>query len=270
MNKHFSIFTFLILFQQLTSAQNTSSFSCGPIPALCIPGHVFTPPQGSLTVGMTYVQFGQISRTHVDTAGYTDYTCSDSTTIIQGNVYQFIARTGQTYEECVTAWIDFSNDGDFDTTEIIFADSAIVYTHAGYVAIPVLGMINIPLRMRVASDYSIPPPINACQPVQYGNYMDFTIYFAGPDAITEYQKSDLMVFPNPVTGDASITIQNLPDGLTRCYMKIYDAKGNLVSNELIDDPKAISIRRNQLSHGMFFFQLTSDSGFQSVGKFLVE
>ena len=271
MKKHFTFFILLYLVQpMITSAQNTSSFSCGPIPALCSPGHVYTPQQASLWVGLHNVHFGQINRSTTDTAGYQDYTCTDSTTVIQGNIYQFIAVTGQTYEECVRAWIDFNNDGSFDTTEIVFNDSAIVYMHAAYVTIPVIGQINTPLRMRVASDYSIYPPVNACLPVQYGNYLDFTIYFDGPDEVVEHQPSALSVFPNPVNKDASITIENLPEGLTNVNLKIYDSKGTIISSEMFEDPKAIIIQPNQLSHGMFFYLVTSDSEFQSAGKFLVE
>src|SRR5436190_17252306 len=99
MKNHFAIFSFLILFQQSISAQSTSAFSCGPIPALCSPGHVN--PSTNFWIGIHYVQFAQINKTTSDTSGYQDYTCSDSTTLIQGNVYQFYAITDQTYEECI-------------------------------------------------------------------------------------------------------------------------------------------------------------------------
>jgi len=208
MKKNFTILVFLLLIHQITFAQSSSSFNCGPIPPLCSPGSVY--PHTNLWVGLRWVKFGEIDRTSTDTSGYQDYTCTDSTTLIQGNVYQFIAHTGQTYEECLRVWIDFSNDGAFDTTEIIFADSAIVYSHGGYVTIPALGQINTPLRMRVGSDYSIYPDVNACLPVQYGNYFDFTVYFNGPDEISEVKnKGSISVFPNPFTYETQINFESV-------------------------------------------------------------
>jgi len=194
--KKLLIFCLLFLFlNHNSSAQNIYS-SCGPIPPLCTPGHVNS--QGGLGIGISLIEFAQINRTFSDTAGYMDYSCSDSTDLIQGNTYQFSAHTGQTYEERIRMWLDFNNDGAYDTTEIIFSDSAIVYSHWGYVTISQPGILNTPLRLRVASECFIYPPVNACLPVQNGCYKDFTVYLDGPDAISEAaEENSLSVFPNP-------------------------------------------------------------------------
>jgi hypothetical protein len=267
--KHLLIFCFFLLFLKNNSSAQNSYSSCGPIAPLCTPGHVY-PVQGVWS-GITSFHFAQINRTFNDTVGYLDNSCSDSTDLVQGNTYQITIITGQTYEDYIRVWLDFNNDGAFDTTEMLFADSAIVYYHSGYITIPQTGILHTPLRLRVASDHPAFPPVNACLPVQIGQYKDFTVYMDGPDVISEtVEKNSFSVFPNPFTDKAKISfIKNLND-VKNYILKIYDITGSLVKNVEYKDPSSIIIYRDYLSAGLFYFCLYDDMKYLGSGKFAVE
>jgi hypothetical protein len=267
--KPLPIFCFLLLFLHNNStAQDISFSSCGPIPPLCTPGRINSQLTG---IGMYYIHFAEIDRAFPNSTAYFDYSCSDSTNLIQGNTYEFIAHTGQTYEECIRMWLDFNNDGAYDTTEIIFADSAMVFTHSGYVTIQQAGLLNTPLRLRVASDYSIYPPVNACLDVQWGNYRDFTVYLEGPDAISEtVARNSLSVFPNPFTDQAQIKFENDLKDIGNCTLKIYDVIGSFVKEETFINSGSMIINRDQLSAGLFYFCLYNEEKILGTGKFIIE
>jgi hypothetical protein len=267
--KKLLIFCQLFLFLNSSSSAQNNSSACGPIAPLCTPGHVY-PPQG-VWVGITWVQFAQINRTFNDTVGYMDNSCSDSTDLVQGNTYQITIITGQTYEDYIRVWLDFNNNGAFDTTEIIFADSAIVYYHSGYVTIPQTGVLHTPLRMRVASDHPFFPPVSACLPVQVGQYKDFTVYIDGHDAISESaEKNSLCVFPNPFSDKAVINAGNDLKLACNCTLRVYDVTGSLVKEEEITKPSTMMVNRDHLSPGLFYFCLYSENKMLGSGKFIVE
>lgn len=133
-------------FSQNAIQRNDQSLTmCGPIP-VCSPISIHT-----VGGGITFFSLGQISNSSQDntSGGYQNFTCSDSTYLNQGDSYQVQVTTGQTYVEVIRVWIDFSNDGNFDSTELVFGDSATVYSHNGYAAIPISGPLGVPLRLRV-------------------------------------------------------------------------------------------------------------------------
>src|SRR5678815_1215976 len=97
---------------------NEISSLCGPIPALCYPGHLMG--GGGMGIGIVDIQLNLINNPHNDTSGYQDYTCTDSTWLTPGVAYLLHVHTSQSYPESLTAWIDFSNDGAFDPSERVY------------------------------------------------------------------------------------------------------------------------------------------------------
>src|SRR6185503_2062219 len=100
-------------------------------------------------VGISFVSLNHISNNSLDgSAGYEDFTCSDTTSMLRGTSYAFQVNTGASYQENVKAWIDYNNDGDFaDAGEDVFT-SYTAFTHSGFINVPSTGVVwNTPLRL---------------------------------------------------------------------------------------------------------------------------
>ncbi|PCI94667.1 MAG: hypothetical protein COB15_13495 [Flavobacteriales bacterium] len=146
----------------------------GPISASCTPAST-TP--GTLGMGIFNFSFASISNnTSGGTDGYQDYTCTNSTTVTEGNSYNVNITTGTANNEDVRVWIDLNNDGQFNmTNEMVFVSDNIMQNHSGSIIIPGGAVLNTPLRMRVGSDYHTNNFTSACTDVTYGQYEDYSI-----------------------------------------------------------------------------------------------
>ena len=244
------------------SQPHSNTSLCGPIPAVCYPGT----QQGGM--GIVYVELNQISNSSAIPAILEDFTCTDSTWLTPGMSYIFQVTTGQTYEETVKAWIDFNNDGDFQGSEIIYQDSAILYNHIGAVYIPpVVPNSFIPLRMRVGSDYA-GGYFTGCTNMLYGQYEDYTIYFgAGVGIVENTNELSSVVAPNPFQTSARLVIDNVYYPVT---LKIFNTKGVLVSEQLIRSEKDYLIKRNELPAGLYYYLLSVSFGdIVTKGNFVI-
>ncbi len=243
--------------------------NCGPIPAVCYP----TTTTGGLGVGITFVGLNQISNPSGNPPMLEDFTCTDSTWLVPGVGYQFEVHTGFTYEETVIAWIDFSNDGSFDSSEIVYRDSALVFLHLGTVTVPTTVLNSFtPIRMRVGSEYSGNTPPDGCNNLTSGQYEDYTIYYGVGIGINETEKNtSVEIFPNPFHDQASINAQFIPQNAGHdAQLKIYNAMGALVRRQTITNQESQIINRNNLPDGLYFFELTTDNKQLSTGKFVIE
>jgi len=161
-------------------------------------------------MGITSVQFNDISKVSPDgVEGYTDFTCNNTTTVISGVSYPITVSTGTQYNENVSAWIDFNNDGILaDTTELVFVSLNQRPNHSGTVTIPNNAVVNTPIRMRVLSDYYANDSISVCRNPQYGQAEDYTVF----------------VLPNTLPPQANFNI----DVVNTCSGEVhfYDNSGN--------------------------------------------
>lgn len=92
--------------------------------------------------------------------------------------YSIKVTTGGNLEN-VRGWIDYNNNGTFESSELVISSNGTVadQTHTGIFTIPVSGTVfNTSLRMRIASDYfgaAVPQP---CSNPVYGQTEDFIVY----------------------------------------------------------------------------------------------
>ena len=146
----------------------------GPVTASCSP--ITT---GAGTVGMGIFNFTLNTINNSTALGgldsYQDYSCSQSTTLTEGNFYNINITTGITYNENVIVWIDFDNDGTFaPIAEKVFESSNILQNHSGSIIIPAGAILSTPLRVRVSSDYYA-NTVGPCTNSQYGQHEDYTV-----------------------------------------------------------------------------------------------
>jgi Zn-dependent metalloprotease len=146
----------------------------GPISASCAP--ISTNP-GTTGMGIFNFSFESINNTSngaID--GYQDYSCTNSTSVIEGNSYNVTITTGSNYNEDVRIWIDLNNDGQFNmSNELVYISDSQQANHTGSIFIPGASILNTPLRLRVASDYYVNTFTTPCTDVAYGQYEDYTV-----------------------------------------------------------------------------------------------
>lgn len=147
----------------------------GPLSPACSPVTV----NNCCNIGITNFQFNTINKTSGNgSEGYKDYTCSDATTITAGDAVAIQVTTALTAAENVKVFIDYDNDGAFNTgNELVFSSSNITGAHNGVVNTPTTATISTPLRMRVMDDAVNFAIANSCSNLQNGQAEDYTVTF---------------------------------------------------------------------------------------------
>ncbi|MFC5195749.1 M14 family zinc carboxypeptidase [Bizionia hallyeonensis] len=143
-------------------------------------------------------------------SGYSDFTTSaifsnlDIVTNATGNTISVTKHwTGSAFDEAVTVWIDFNQNGTFETAERIFRSNSSTIT-------PVSGTFDIPsnavlgnTRMRVLMKYYGGTGSNAndpCETFNYGEVEDYTI-----NIVDETTNSEP---PNAVCQNITVQLDN--------------------------------------------------------------
>ena len=141
--------------------------------AACYPQ---TTSSSSFGYGITNVAIASINHTTADgSEGYRDFSCTESTQLIEGQQYQLEVTTSIGNNENARAWIDYNNDGAFTSDELILTSDNTLQTHIATVTVPVTAVMNTPLRMRVGSDDAAQPEPDGCSDVLYGQYEDYAV-----------------------------------------------------------------------------------------------
>jgi Zn-dependent metalloprotease/PKD repeat protein len=148
----------------------------GPVPSTCTPATV----NYCCNQGITQVQLNTINWTSSNAAaGFSDFTCADSTLLIAGGTYPITINTDPNgiAPEYVAVYIDYNNDGAFSPAELAYNTPAgsPAYLHQGVINTPISATLNTRLRMRVLSDVSA--ITSACQSLQRGQAEDYMVYF---------------------------------------------------------------------------------------------
>ncbi|HSI91517.1 MAG TPA: GEVED domain-containing protein [Adhaeribacter sp.] len=158
----------------------TINGNSGPRTASCQP--VSTAPCCGL--GIYNVSLNTINHTTGGgTDGYKDYTCSQQTTLIQGNAYNLVVTNGTGTPENVRAWIDYNNDGVFNATTEVVMTSTSKLVHTASIMPPTNAVLNQPLRLRISSDWSSNPMPGPCSNVQYSQVEDYTVIIASSTSV---------------------------------------------------------------------------------------
>lgn len=166
----------------------TVDLSAGPSPASCSPSTL----GNCCGYGIFNVSFNTINKSSDGGEdGFQDYSCSDQTHVIAGNAYVLNITTGTNNPQDTRVWIDYNNDAIFDdaTERILTIDDD--YNPSGVIAIPTNSVQEVPLRMRVLSDFSgsLPDP---CTNAWYGQAEDYSVVIGVPP-IAQFSASDSML-----------------------------------------------------------------------------
>lgn len=174
-------------------------------------------------MGIYNVSFNTINNsTNPGFDGYQDYSSSQQTTVFSGNSYTLSVTSGTGYYENTRAWIDYNNNGSFETNELVLE----VFYHIGLcsqqVTIPSTTIRNIPLRMRVMSEYYYNATPEPCQNVQYGQTEDYAVIIH--DGVT-------VPFTSGIVTPGNSTVVNIKFSSHGLYNNTYIGNFNIISND---------------------------------------
>jgi hypothetical protein len=190
--------------------------------------------------------------------GYGDYR-SVSTTLEVGNEYTFSVTpgfSGSSYTEYFRVWIDYNNNGTFESNEKIADSNAGVNTTFNQTFTVPAGTPTGAVAMRVAMAYvgifSGNPPAE-CGENTYGETEDYCITIIDLSSVNETSTNTFDVYPNPASDLIRWTANEKINAV-----KIYNAQGQLVVNETTPTHGTIDV--SALESGIYIVHATNQSG----------
>jgi hypothetical protein len=119
-----------------------------------------------------------------DNIAYSDYSCSSGTVLEVGKSYDLtVSIRAATVQEVFEAYIDYNNNGVFDTNEKVHSGSTPVDTvniipFKTTITIPQTATLNTPLRMRIYGEgNTLTTNEKSCNAIMYiGDVEDYSVY----------------------------------------------------------------------------------------------
>tara|TARA_R110002012_G_scaffold242788_1_gene417173 strand:- start:5204 stop:7735 length:2532 start_codon:yes stop_codon:yes gene_type:complete len=238
---------------------------------------------GSITdefIGIVSINGTSHNTVSTTTSGYSDLTATsvfgdlDILTNATGNTISVTKHwTGGNYNEAVTIWIDFNQNGTFETAERIFRRSSNQTN-------PVSGTFDIPndavlgnTRMRVLMKYYSGAGSNAnnpCETFNYGEVEDYNLNITNSTLSTSsFDTNAIKVYPNPFNNSVNIKlIENNPVNID-----VFDISGRTISKQknIVPVSQIITLSNmDKLSAGTYFIQITDNTGDKTVVKRIIK
>ncbi|RPH31977.1 MAG: M6 family metalloprotease domain-containing protein [Bacteroidales bacterium] len=202
------------------------------------------------------VQFAGINRTSTSDGGYKDNT-SMVGTVTRGTTVPiyFSAGMSSAYSEYWAIWIDYNQNGTFDTNEkVVTTSSSSTATLSANIAIPTTALLGN-TRMRVSMKYSAAP--TACETFSYGEVEDYTVNItaASPSSGIESSITEnvevFTFFPNPVSERLTVQLKQVEGNAT---LKIFDIRGALLKKMIISEPSN-DVDVSELAKGTYLISI---------------
>lgn len=197
--------------------------------------------------------------------GYKDYSCEKNTTVDKGQNYAVEVRTGTLNPQDTKIYIDFNNNGIFESNELVFTKLN-SYNPNGIITIPTSNVTeNVFLRMRVQSD-ELGGTIDGCGNHLRGQTEDYGVKINGPISVEENNTVNFVVFPNPTEGMISIESQKSIESIV-----VYNLIGEqvIVLNKLNTNTLS-QIDVSELAKGIYIIELTTTSGLKASQKLIIK
>jgi len=242
-----------------------------PVTASCMPS-TFSYCCG---YGIYKVQMSTINKNSPDASeGYKDFSCTDQTTLTEGQSYAISIQTSPSNVQDTKVWIDFNNDGTFNQANELLLTSNNTINPAGSIGIPTgVAVLNTVLRMRVSSDNggSNPGPCTALIRGQAEDYGITILQFVGIQGTEDKGQGTVSVYPNPFSESATIEINPslINDAKGDITFKIYDVFGREVYRLPITGNRLLILRGN-LTSGIYIYEVVSEEGVIGKGKLVIE
>ncbi len=164
-----------------------------------------------------------------DNIAYSDYSCSSGTILEVGKSYDLtVSIRAATVQEVFEAYIDYNNNGVFDTNEKVHSGSTPVDTvniipFKTTITIPQTATLNTPLRMRIYGEgNTLITNEKSCNAVMYiGDVEDYTVYIKssciGAPSITSQPTTPIATCSG--SGTQTLTVTATGDNLIYQWRK---------------------------------------------------
>jgi bacillolysin len=192
-----------------------------------------------------YVSIGGISNTTGANGGYADFTSQSGNLPYGSNTILFSAGfSGSAYTEYWKIWIDFNQNGTFDSSELMVSGSSSSSgTLSGTFTVPT-SAISGPTRIRISMKYNSAQ--TACETFSYGEVEDYTVNIGGAALKSvvntktakvlgfEEPAFDFAMYPNPTRNVLNVKMGDSRTGTYRMlsYTGQEVNKGKLSNMEL--------------------------------------
>lgn len=211
------------------------------------------------------VQFAGINRTSGNDGGYKDMTSLQGTVALGStNTIYFSAGFGSSsYTEYWAAWIDFNQNGTFDTDEkVVSGSSSSSATLSATVTIPSTAKLGA-TRMRVSMKYNAAQ--TACETFSYGEVEDYTVNItaSGSSIATDVTFAEKLgnekieiysLYPNPASERIYVKLNGIEGEVTA---RIYDIRGSVVKFQVLTD-RETPIEIGDLAKGIYIISLDEE------------
>lgn len=178
---------------------------------------------------------------------------SPSTKLTIGKTHSlYISGWGGGQTSSTKAWIDFNNNGVFETGEMVFNTNG---QNDGWISdlqeftIPATAVTGTNLRMRIYTDFF--NDMSPCSNPNYGEIEDYTVWIMGTLGTGDFLQNQISIYPNPVKD--ILTFSEVIDNL-----KIADMTGKVVI-QISNSIESVDV--SQLANGMYIISATTNKGY---------
>lgn len=209
--------------------------------------------------------FGTFVNNSGNDGGYADFSLEGSIDVERYQSYDFeidVEWGGTLYDEYSRIWIDYNQNGAFETSELVFDQGSVSQTDVtGSIVIPSTATIGV-TKMRVQMAYigqgQADLPEN-CNDFTWGEVEDYCLTIAEGEepgaSLSELQQLGINVYPNPATDEVNFEISNTQ--ITS--IAIVDIVGKVIAEKSISTG-VTSFNISAFDSGTYFYRLSDVDG----------
>ncbi|WP_170245876.1 GEVED domain-containing protein, partial [Tenacibaculum adriaticum] len=181
-----------------------------------------------------YVSFGGMTNSTGANGGYGDFT-SQVATVAPGSTNQIIFSagfSGSTYTEFFTIWIDFNQNGTFESNEEVVAGSS---SSAGNLSADIIVPSDAVLgntRMRVSMKYN--SKSTACESFGDGEVEDYTVNITNSAAVVQTFGEVANVKASTIGNEGSFVLKAVPNPATNFVHVNLQIRGDIASYRILN------------------------------------
>ncbi len=130
-------------------------------------------------VGITSFTLGSFTFTSPNAAeGYQDRTCNATfpSLSLSNSSFSMSVSVGTGFPEKVAMWIDFNDNGVFESNELLTSGISSAGSYSATFSISNAPITGKKLRLRVGSDFNDGTPLSPCGPIQVGQFEDYSVF----------------------------------------------------------------------------------------------